>query len=257
MGQWTDIAEWVGPTVNCREGAMDPIRYVILHIQEGTQEGSIAWCKDPDSQVSAHFFVAKTGAIAQLVDTGDTAWAEAAGNPYSISVECEGNSGDSLTNEQVQACGKILGKAHEIYEVPLVITDDPGEDGAGLGWHGMGGAPWGDHPDCPGEAVLNQRPNVIAAAIAYVGSKMTPAYPGFIVALRNPYATGSVVRTIQIQLEALHYNIGTAGVDGVYGPATAAAVGQLQLDHHLAGSIRTNGFPDEMVGPETWAALWQ
>jgi len=50
------------------------------------------------------------------------------------------------------------------YGVPAQITDDP--NGYGLGWHGMGGAAWGNHPDCPGEPIKAQRQQILDRAIA-------------------------------------------------------------------------------------------
>lgn len=58
---------------------------------------------------------------------------------------------------------------------------------------------------------------------------------------------GSDVSELQQHLETLGYNVGSAGVDGVYGPDTAAAVSQFQQDHGLAA--------DGIYGPLTTAAM--
>jgi hypothetical protein len=142
---------------------MGAVYGLILHIQEGTQAGSISWCKNPASKVSAHFFNAKNGQLVQLVSVTDAAWAEVNGNPHWISVENEGYSGDSLTDAQVQNCARLLARCHTDYSTPLQICDDP-QTGRGLTGHGLGGAAFGDHPDCPGTPVLNQRPQIIARA---------------------------------------------------------------------------------------------
>ena len=252
MAVWEDIAKWVGPTVNHSTGGMS-IRYVVLHIQQGNQQGSIAWCLDNASGVSAHFFVSKLGEVAQMVDTDDKAWAQGTGNAYSISVECEGNTGDILDQAQIVAVGKILARAHQAYGVPLQLTDDPNE-GSGLGWHGMGGAMWGNHPDCPGDPIIQQRPAILAAAIASLGSQLLPAYPGVQLRLGS---TGSNVVTVQRRLLDLGYWVGPAGADGRFGPQTATTVGTFQLDKHVGGSIKADGTPDEIVGPRTWLALWR
>ncbi|MFI1520655.1 N-acetylmuramoyl-L-alanine amidase [Kitasatospora cineracea] len=141
---------------------MSEYRGLVLHIQDGTEDGSEAWFKNPDSQASAHFLNPKSGGLRQLVDTDDKAWTEAAGNAYWISVENEGRGGDALTPSQIENCAQLLAWIHQTYGAPLQLTDDP--NGRGLGWHGMGGAAWGGHYDCPGQAVLAQRGQILARA---------------------------------------------------------------------------------------------
>lgn len=58
---------------------------------------------------------------------------------------------------------------------------------------------------------------------------------------------GSDVSELQQHLETLGYSVGSAGVDGVYGPDTAAAVRSFQQDHGLAA--------DGIYGPLTTAAM--
>lgn len=57
-------------------------------------------------------------------------------------------------------------------------------------------------------------------------------------------ATGAAVRTIQALCAAREHPI---GVDGIFGPQTAAAVRAVQADHHLP--------QDGIVGPQTWPVL--
>jgi len=57
-------AVWKGEVPNCTPGAMGNILGVVLHIMEGTLDGS-----------SAHFGVGKDGRMFQWVDTSDKAWA--------------------------------------------------------------------------------------------------------------------------------------------------------------------------------------
>lgn len=154
--------DWIGPTPNRRIGGISEHRGLVLHIQDGTEEGSEAWFKNPDSQASSHFLNPKSGGLRQLVDTDDRAWTEGAGNAYWVSVENEGLGGDALTPSQIENCARLLAWLHQTYGVPIQATDDP--NGAGLGWHGMGGAAWGGHYDCPGKPVLAQRGQILARA---------------------------------------------------------------------------------------------
>jgi len=55
------------------------------------------------------------------------------------------------------------------------------------------------------------------------------------------------VRALQRALHARGYHLGPAGIDGRFGPATAAAVRRLQAHHHLT--------TDAIVGPRTRRAL--
>src|SRR4029079_4234926 len=55
------------------------------------------------------------------------------------------------------------------------------------------------------------------------------------------------VRAPQRALHARGYHLGPAGIDGRFGPATAAAVRRLQAHHHLT--------TDAILGPRTRPAL--
>src|SRR6185369_9407360 len=188
MGVWTDIPNctWQGPTPN-HSGPMLEQRGQVLHIAEGGYEGTISWCKNPASNVSCHFVVAKDGRIAQVADTDVTVWTQIAGNGHWISVENEGFTPRPLTPAQVEANAQILAKAHRVYGVPLQLAFDP--NGRGLGHHSMGtdghdnptdtwtGPTWG-HTDCPGPAIVNQKPEIIAIAGGAMGVEEWTASPG-------------------------------------------------------------------------------
>lgn len=155
-------ATWIGPTPNMHPGGMTDHHGLVLHIQQGTEQGSEAWFKNPTSQASAHFLNPKVGGLRQLVDTADRAWAEMAGNYHWVSVENEGLSGQSLTASQVENLAHLVVWLHQVHGMPLQSTDDP--NGSGLGWHGMGGAAWGGHYDCPGGPIKAQRAAILARA---------------------------------------------------------------------------------------------
>lgn len=166
MGIWTDIATWRGPTPN-QGGRMTAHRGVVIHIAEGTYEGTVSWCLNSDSGVSAHFVVAKNGSTTQLVDTDIQSWCQSAGNAEWLSIENEGRGGESLNAAALEACARIVAKAHLVYGVPLEIAESPGD--LGLGHHSMGGAAWGGHPLCPGTAIIAQKPEILRAALSMTG----------------------------------------------------------------------------------------
>jgi hypothetical protein len=165
MGRWTDIAEWRGPTPN-HSGPMVEQRGVVEHIAQGSYEGTIGWCKNPDSGVSCHFVVARDGRIAQVADTDITVWTQIQGNGHWISVENEGFIAQGgLTAAQINSNATIFAKAHAVYGVPLQLASSP--SGRGLGHHSMGaenGVNWG-HSECPGSAIKAQKPAILARAI--------------------------------------------------------------------------------------------
>jgi N-acetyl-anhydromuramyl-L-alanine amidase AmpD len=66
------------------------IQYVIIHTVEGSYQGCISWFKNPSSNVSAHYVVAYTGAITQMVKDKDIAWHASSWNTHSIGIEHEG-----------------------------------------------------------------------------------------------------------------------------------------------------------------------
>lgn len=147
-------------------------RGVVLHIAEGSYEGTIAWQKNPAASVSSHFVVDFDGKIAQMVDTDTAAWTQAAGNGRWLSIENAGFHTSQFTPQQVEACAQILAKAHKTYGCPLKLANSPNE--MGLGYHGMGGAAWGGHPDCPGPANVALRPTILARAIEIVNGVTPP-----------------------------------------------------------------------------------
>ncbi|MGA8574169.1 MAG: N-acetylmuramoyl-L-alanine amidase [Candidatus Cybelea sp.] len=145
-----------------------PFQGLVLHIQEGTEDGTDSWFHNPASQVSAHFGNPKSGGLDQWVDTDDKAWAQVAGNRAWISIENEGHSGDSLTDSQCRNAGILLAWLNLTESVPLTLAESATD--SGLGYHSMGGAAWGDHSTCPGQPIVDQRPAIISVAQSLVSA---------------------------------------------------------------------------------------
>lgn len=250
MVPWTDVANWIGPTPNCTPKGMIQILGVCLHIQQGTEAGSQAWESDPASQVSSHFLAPKSGRAQQLVDVADAAWCQAEGNPYYLSIECEGYSGQTLTPDQVLACARITAKAHQLYGFSMKLAGYPGDQG--IAYHALGGDSWGGHPDCPGPPIIAQRAHILAVAQHLLTvTPPTVPYPG------HPLTEGMTGLPVQQMQNALidhGYSVGPAGADGRFGPDTALALGRFQLANPACRSVR-NGVPDRICGPNTWRVL--
>jgi len=180
VSRW-NLATWRGPTTHRDAGALRDVRGLVVHIAEGTYEGTIAWQKNvhADRPTSSHFVVARTGSCAQIVDTGDASWAQKAGNKTWLSVECEGftkasphyrQGWEKLTGPQCQTIARLLVEANRRHAVPLRVTHDPGA--RGLGFHSMGGAAWG-HQSCPGASIIQQLGGIVLVAQALAAPKPT------------------------------------------------------------------------------------
>jgi hypothetical protein len=153
------LAKWAG-SPNFTLHQMTDHRGLVLHVEQGTEAGTHSWFQNPAAQASAHFGCGRDGSLEQFVDTDDLAWAEMTGNASWLSVELEGYSGQPMTEPQLTAVGQLFGWITYSYpNVPLQICDDPW--GRGLGWHGMGGSSWGNHPDCPGDPIKAQRTEIL------------------------------------------------------------------------------------------------
>jgi LysM repeat protein len=164
-------ATWRPIPTNFTKGGQDAVCGVVVHIMAGTLPGSDAWFRNPKAQASSHFGTGKAGALYQWVDTKDRAWAQAGGNRTWVSVENEGQGGDTLTTAQLQRNAEVLAWAHKVHGVPLQLASGP--SGRGLGWHGMGGSAWGGHTSCPGSKIVAQLPEIVRRAKAIVGQPVT------------------------------------------------------------------------------------
>jgi len=184
MLRWTDLAEWRGPTPNVG-GKMIEQRGMVVHIAEGSYEGTIAYQKNRGASVSSHFVVANStdavdGKIAQVVDLDVTAWTQIDGNGHWVSVENSGFSPNKLSPAQFESNAQLYARGMREFGWPSHLATSPAD--VGLAYHGLacagpGGDPrapwtvqntsgqtWG-HCDCPGAGVISQLPAMLMRAI--------------------------------------------------------------------------------------------
>lgn len=233
MARWTDLAEWRGPTPNQGPEQVE-VRGLVIHIAEGYYDGTINYQKGKGVSVSSHFVVGdgaksqgRDGAIAQVVDTDVTAWTQRAGNGHWLSVECAGFTPHPLTAAQVESLAQLLARVHREYGVPLQLAVNP--DGRGLGHHSMGtsghsvptdtwtGPAWG-HEDCPGPAIIAQKPTILARAIQIAGGGTDVQFTDKLTAYGVDVSLGGVLATIYKRLPT-----DLAGLKGLIQQAIAAA----------------------------------
>lgn len=129
-GKFTKPAVISAPSPNCdsRDGA--DIDTIVLH-HTGSNKGSadVAWLRNPDSQVSAHYVLDRDGKIYQLVGDTKRAWhagkAELHGvptdvNARSIGIEIvnDGSGKTAFTEAQYKALTQLVGYLKQEYKVP-------------------------------------------------------------------------------------------------------------------------------------------
>lgn len=109
------MIQWKGsPNYSSRNGNI-PIA-IVYHIMEGTLSGTHSWLQNKNSGASYHYGIGNGGQIFQWVDEKNAAWHAGivenctwelykGGNPniYTISIACEGRSGDSFTEQMIEA----------------------------------------------------------------------------------------------------------------------------------------------------------
>jgi N-acetylmuramoyl-L-alanine amidase len=168
------FAQWRGPIPNMTPGGMEaPVVGVVFHIMGASMAAADGWFHNPNAQASAHFGIGQDGALVQWVDTDDRAWHAMAANRHWIGVETEGVAGP-LSEAGCQTFGRLYAWLAGLYHLPFVPTDDP-VNGAGLGWHGMGGNAWGGHFYCPGDPRKIQRQHILDIASGQPGPPAPPA----------------------------------------------------------------------------------
>ncbi|OHV40059.1 peptidoglycan-binding protein [Pseudofrankia sp. EUN1h] len=244
------------PVRNTSGTMLQPTRGLIPHVQVGN--GSLyGMFNNPATEVSSHLWVSKGGALEQYVELDKRAWAQADGNPYWISVECEGYDTEDYTPVQVQRIAELYAWGMAEFGWKAEVTDSV--DGYGLGTHRMGGVPWGNH-SCPGTIRANRRPDILAAALAMSGdSSTTQARQRYVsMPTLRQGDRGPAVVTLQNALNIIFGHEAPTGdpnrltPDGAFGPKTVARVGSLQrLNSPYYGPIS----PDGVVGQESWLKI--
>lgn len=244
-----------------KNAMIHPVRYVVEHVESGTEDGTDSWFRNPQAQASAHFGIGNDGRIDQWVDTDDKAWAEAFYNPRAYSIETEGGPDTPLTNAQVESFARLFTWLANLDGIPFQITDDP--NGRGLITHGDLGSLGGSHFGCPGDQRKAQRGAILDRARQLVGQPPQPAsnpapapapapsgdiYSVEAIVAQLPTVkqgdTGQYVRICQALIVANGRNV---AIDGDFGPSTTSALKDWQ------GAVGLG--PDGICGPQTWRRL--
>jgi N-acetyl-anhydromuramyl-L-alanine amidase AmpD len=132
------------PNFSSRHG--QAIRLIVVHDCEGSFDGSVAWFSTPQSQVSAHYVLDKTGARAmQMVDVADKAWHCVSFNAVSIGVEMEGFESKGFPDVELGAMANVVAFLLHTHGLPVRWAE--GGEGSGFCRHFDLGQAGGGHDD--------------------------------------------------------------------------------------------------------------
>ena len=147
-----DCATW-RPISNNLGGNLASQRGLVLHHQAGN--GSLyQFFNNPASQVSAHFWVSKTGVIEQYADTTRVTWHGRDLNGNWVGVETEGCGtaphAEAMTEPMVAALARLYAEGARRHAWPNQLASTNG--GRGFGYHRMA-----VNTGCPCDVRLNMR----------------------------------------------------------------------------------------------------
>jgi N-acetyl-anhydromuramyl-L-alanine amidase AmpD len=87
------------------------IRFIVIHVSEGSFDGTVAWLRDPRAHASANFVVSRDGKVQELVPLHDIAWHAGnwAVNQRSIGIENVGFTDDpsGFTSAEYRSAAKL------------------------------------------------------------------------------------------------------------------------------------------------------
>jgi len=96
------------------------IKYIVIHIAQGSYSGTIDWFQNPRANVSAHYVVGRKGKIAQCVHNEDIAWH--AGNwrfnRRSIGIEHAGYASEGWWDRKYHSSAKLTADLCRRFNIP-------------------------------------------------------------------------------------------------------------------------------------------
>src|SRR5690349_12710804 len=102
------------------------IRFIVIHVTEGSFFGTVAWLRDPRAHASANFVVGRDGAVQELVPLHDIAWHAGnwAVNERSIGIENVGYTDDPVgfTNQEYRAAARVAAVVARRALIPIDRT---------------------------------------------------------------------------------------------------------------------------------------
>jgi N-acetyl-anhydromuramyl-L-alanine amidase AmpD len=142
---------WLPNTTHYRMGILDhgprPVtRGVVIHVNDGTFDGTISWFSGGSGGVGAHMEVG-ADRVWQLVDLDHKCWHAVDANAFSIGIEHAG-FGRSLS-EWMNAGHELAFSANRAAWIMHQYNLGKPRYGHNIWPHSWGGVAWGNH-ECPG-----------------------------------------------------------------------------------------------------------
>ena len=225
-----------------------PVQGWVLHVQDGDGD-PVNWFRSsvPPNRVFSHLWVSRLGVIDQYQALDRECWAQGDGNRRWWGVETEGRPDEPLTDAQLD----VLAAWHVFSGTADTLAETPDE--TGIGWHGMGGVPWGGHFGCPGDIRRQQRYEIIRRAQILRGETDMPTVEELVQGLTtSPEFLGAVAKAGNSYYEA-HIGTGletvTDALSNIYADAHAG-LGTLQQIAEKLGVV-----PAKEVTAEDLAAV--
>jgi N-acetyl-anhydromuramyl-L-alanine amidase AmpD len=89
------------------------IRFIVIHVSEGSFLGTVSWLRNPEAHASANFVVGRAGQVQELVPLHDIAWQAGnwAYNLRSVGIENEGVTGSpsGFTRAEYRSSARLAG----------------------------------------------------------------------------------------------------------------------------------------------------
>jgi N-acetyl-anhydromuramyl-L-alanine amidase AmpD len=138
------------------ERPQSAIRFIVIHVSEGSFPGTVAWLRDPRAHASANFVVDRDGRVRELVPLHDIAWHAGnwAYNVRSVGIENVGYTHDpaGFTTREYRATARLaaviarravipIDRHHIIGHYQVPDPDDPLQ-GGGIDGHTDPGPYW-------------------------------------------------------------------------------------------------------------------
>ncbi len=99
------------------------VPWIIIHTTDGSAAATISWFQNPVSKASAHYMVARTGAVTQFVREGDVAYTAGnySYNLASINIEIEQSGVETPTSIQYSVAADLVKSIQQRFSVPTTF----------------------------------------------------------------------------------------------------------------------------------------
>ena len=104
-----------------------PVDTIVIHSTAGSLDGALAWLCNPNSKVSAHYVIARSGDIYKLVPLSRAAWHAGYcpnfpnANRRSIGIELEQLPDQPPTPEQLDSLKRLVAQIRQHFTIKHIV----------------------------------------------------------------------------------------------------------------------------------------